>query len=242
MAPHGSFAPIGPNRAVANTKEISSVMFCDVDHKDPLNCNLLLARSQSKRIFVSGNRGLSMSTKKYLSIVAWFTLALVGAQYAWAQQVQDVNIVDQQGQVKVKIKNGKGNPVPTYNVDAPGVELFQKSLDFDFDPSAGGGARTFAVPPGKRLVIEFISAMIFIEQGRMTNFSISAYVNGNLAPHRLMFNEVSPWGIYASAYNVSQSLKVHADPAQDVLVGIGGTQPGDGVAHISISGYLVDVP
>lgn len=183
-----------------------------------------------------------MNTRKSLLTVASFAFALVGAQYAWAQQAQDVTIVGQTGQVKVKIKNGKNNPVPTYNVDAPGVELFQKSLDFDFNPIDGGGATTFAVPPGKRLVIEFISAMIFIEQGRMTNFSISAYVNGNLAPHRLMFNEVSPWGIYASAYNVSQSFKVYADPLQDVLINIGGTQPGDGVAQISISGYLVDVP
>jgi len=141
----------------------------------------------------------------------------------------------------VEVVNNENSPIPVHDVDKPTIQPFQKELNFDFNPANTGGGSSFVVPAGKRLVIEFVSGNIHLEQGKALSFSISANVNGTTAHHRLLLNELWPWGIYSMSYNVSQNLKIYADPLAEVLVYVNNTEGGDGCVFVSVSGYLVDL-
>lgn len=141
----------------------------------------------------------------------------------------------------VNVVNNENRPIPVYDVDKPAIQPFQEELNFNFDPAHTGGGSSFVVPAGKRLVIEFVSGNIHLEQGKATTFSISANVNGTTAPHRLLLNELWPWGIYSISYNVSQNMKIYADPLAEVLVYVNNTEGGNGSVFVSVSGYLVDL-
>ena len=141
----------------------------------------------------------------------------------------------------VEVINNESKPIPVFNVDTPSTQPFQKELNFDFNPASLGGGGSFVVPAGKRLVIEFVSGNILLEQGKAIDFAISANVNGTTAPHRLLLNELWPWGIYSISYNVSQSMKIYADPLAEVLVYVNNTEGGNGSVFVSISGYLEDL-
>ena len=144
--------------------------------------------------------------------------------------------------VPVKVVNDDSEPMPIFDVDKPSIQYFQQELDFNFDPTKTGGGSSFVVPEGKRLVIEFVSANIYLEQGKAVDFSIAASVNGVIAHHRLLLNELWPVGIYPITYNVSQNMRIYADPLAEVLVYVNNTDGGNGSVYVSISGYLVDLP
>ena len=141
---------------------------------------------------------------------------------------------------KVKVINNKNKPIPVFDVNTLSEQLFQAELNFDFNPADTGGGSSFVVPAGKRLIIEFVSGSIYLEQGKAIDFSISTSVSGTTAHHRLLLNELWPVGTYSISYNVSQNMKIYADPLAEVLVYVNNTEGGEGSVFVSISGYLVD--
>jgi hypothetical protein len=65
-------------------------------------------------------------------------------------------------------------------------------------------------------------------------------VNGAVVHRRLLLNERCPVGTHSISYNVSQNMKIYADPLAEVLVYVNNTGGGEGSVFVSISGYLVD--
>jgi hypothetical protein len=180
-----------------------------------------------------------MSTRKSLLNVVTFVFAFFGAQYVWAQQVQDVNIVDQNEAVKVKIKHisTSGGTVP---VTVDNREPFQ--IDLPYTPFSGGGvALSFVVPEGKRLVIEYVSgdALLSADAGIVSAFSITTYSYGGYVPHGLNYVDRGPTGPWASRYDAAQMTRLYADPQTDVRIGVVTSLGGDGQFAARVSGYLV---
>jgi hypothetical protein len=139
-----------------------------------------------------------------------------------------------------KVINNENRPIPVSDVNAPFEQPFQIELNFNFDPNHTGGGSSFVVPAGKRLIIEFVSGNIYLEQGKAVDFSLATNVSGTTAHHRLLLNELWPSGTYSISYNVSQNVKIYADPLAEVLVYVNNTEGGEGSVFVSISGYLVD--
>jgi hypothetical protein len=112
-------------------------------------------------------------------------------------------------------------------------------MNVDFDPTQLGQSVSFAVPAGKRLVIEYVSGNAFVDIGDAVVFSVSTTVNGVLAHHKLVLTPVGPSGGFAKGYTASQSLILYADSETDVTIYVGNTLGGRATMHASISGYLV---
>jgi len=117
--------------------------------------------------------------------------------------------------------------------------LIQKSLPLDFSVGNGFVAEnTFQVPAGKRLVIEWISAMQFVPQGSGGAFGITTQVGGEQAFHALAtFPSATTDGNVD--FTTSQVTRIYADP--DSVVRVSGTRSvnqGSQFGNFVFSGYL----
>jgi hypothetical protein len=144
---------------------------------------------------------------------------------------------------EVQVVNTENEPIPVYNVDEYDISAkqpFQEGFQIQFDPTQSGGGVSIPVPPGKRLVIEFVSGVVSVTIGKVATFFVKTTVNGNTAKHFLQPIETEPSG---GNYNwtVSQNVRLYADPQTDVQIFTNFTQSGSG-AFFSISGYLMDLP
>ncbi len=112
-------------------------------------------------------------------------------------------------------------------------------------------ADSFAVPTGKRLVIEIVSAEGTFEQAdnKLLTFSIGTTINGVSAAYALPFivqgaafsvtNSPNAYYYYAA----SQSLRLYADAGTPVSVKAFRVQTtASGGFTMNISGYLEDAP
>lgn len=132
-------------------------------------------------------------------------------------------------------------PIPVYDVNEPAMQPFQQELDFDFEPTQLGAGKSFFVPSGKRLVIEFVSANIGLSTSKAVSFAITTNANGTIAHHRLLLNELWPNSNFLNYYNVSQNMRIYADPGTEVNIHV-NSGGGEGSVFATISGYLVDFP
>src|SRR5687768_7673112 len=64
--------------------------------------------------------------------------------------------------VNVQVINSDTAPVQTQDVDNPAFQPFQHKQEFSYLEGSLGRAASVAVPPGKRLVIEFISVFAIL--------------------------------------------------------------------------------
>jgi hypothetical protein len=130
-----------------------------------------------------------------------------------------------------------GKPDPAQRVS---VEPFHISLEMV--PIAGGGGGTsFSLPAEKGLVIEFVSAQIMVnsDAGDVGAFDIKTTVKGERVPHSMMLSEDrGPMGGFPKHYDVSQQLRLYADPGTDVEFGVLTDLGGTGLFHVRVSGYL----
>ena len=177
-----------------------------------------------------------MSCKKCLvlavALCTALTSVLVGAESA------KIPVLKPSGRAKV----GRAPP------DRPGNEL--ATLAFQREVSIPLGARqntaSFRVPPGKRFVIEYVSANGFVPFGQTVLFSLQTSVNGEVAAHflvpsRFAFARVTiPDGELIRA---RQSMRVYADGGTEVTVNARRSGSwGGGSATVTVSGYLVHLP
>jgi|LGOV01.1.fsa_nt_gb hypothetical protein len=143
----------------------------------------------------------------------------------------------------VNVVNNENNPVPVYNVVEK--QPFHQELRFEFDPTQGGGGVVIPVPPEKRLVIEFVSGVVNIENienGRVLLFTLATYADGTYARHLLLPVKTEGAGGF-NYYTVSQNVRIYADPQTYVRLHTDYTPAGSvGAAIFTISGYLVDMP
>jgi len=132
------------------------------------------------------------------------------------------------------VVNTADNPVPVLarNVDNPARQPYQSAVN-SFDVL--GNAQFAAVPPGKRLVIEFVSARVTTDLGRQFTLYLT---NGASINHFLAKTLQGSEGI--DVYVVSQPIQMYVEAGQRPAF-----QSFDGIiseGRGAISGYLIDVP
>jgi hypothetical protein len=163
------------------------------------------------------------------------TLILVSSGHAAAQQ--DVNIV-----------NTVQNPVPTtpvgktlvQSVDEPARQPYQTSVFLNFDQ--GQFNQTISLPLGKRLVIEYVSAGMYVNSDRyITRVSIETAFNGSSINHFMLPTKTGTNPVIGNTFNVAQQTRLYTDNHLQVHVFPSSFSGVAGGAAVSISGYLVDI-
>jgi hypothetical protein len=173
-----------------------------------------------------------MNSRKISLIVASFIFTLVSAQYVWAQQ--RVSIVDQEGTVKVKVKN-----IPGVQIDPK--EPFQE----EWGPVPINQFGLLAVPIGKRAVIEFVSFSTGTDAlplSRVVGCSVRTTIDGISVEHR--FNPGSPLppgGGYGVTHRVNEAFRLYSDGGTTIgVICLNANTTGEYFA--SVSGYYTSAP
>lgn len=115
---------------------------------------------------------------------------------------------------------------------------FQESSDLELARGDVRADAAISVPAGKRLVIEYVSAIGFVPSGQSLSFSILTKLgNAPEKEHFLLTQKTS-----SGSYVASQLTRIYADSPQ-ATVRVDLNSPSDGGYHIkfTISGSLMDV-
>jgi hypothetical protein len=165
------------------------------------------------------------------------TTTVAGTVQAQQSGSWDVGIT---GTPTFQVGNVANNPVPGRDVDNPARQPFTKVVT---------DSNSFAVPSGKRLVIEYVSGGGFISTGQKfleVGFLFTALIDGDRAgvQHHFVpvFTGTQNTGMNQfDVYAVSQQTRIYVEPGGLVQ---GFLEKTSGVAGVSftVSGYLVDVP
>ena len=134
------------------------------------------------------------------------------------------------------------------SVDEPALHPYQTNVSLDFGLAPGTEGSTFKtvfLPPGKRLVIQYVSAGILLSGTKPDNFiaraSIATTFDGKTVTHlfvpTLRGSDVDSG---FRGYAIGEMTRLYTDNKFVVTV-IPNSLPNGGVAGVSISGYLVDI-
>jgi hypothetical protein len=140
---------------------------------------------------------------------------------------------------------GSGTPASPLSVASPAMQPFQTSFAVNFPPNLGEAVATVSVPPGKRLIIKFVSVRISVAVGATaTVYFLTTGGGANSASDHLALTQQGQVSPISSEFTASQPVEVFADPGtaiKFVFLRFPDASPiGDAVG--SIHGYLVDAP
>jgi hypothetical protein len=130
--------------------------------------------------------------------------------------------------------------VQTSAMKDPALSAFQKDLHIDGDATSG----SFAVPGNKRLVIEYLSIRATAENGtRFLSFDLRTTLNGDHVSHSVI-PAYSGSGVSHDLFILQNKVRIYADTdaGGEVRVGFNRGQNNSGIADITISGYMLDLP
>lgn len=129
--------------------------------------------------------------------------------------------------------------IQTSAMKDPALSAFQKDLHIDGDATSG----SFAVPSNKRLVIEYLSIRATAENGtRFVSFDLRTTVNGDEVRHSVI-PAYSGSGVSHDLFILQNQVRIYADTdSGGVSISFNRGQNNSGIADITISGYLLDLP
>ena len=168
------------------------------------------------------------------------TTTVAGTVQAQQSGIWDVGIT---GTPTFQIGNQTGNPVPSRDVDNPATQPFVEVLQ-----SSNPNNRSFQVPLGKRLVIEYVSGVGQIRSGQKilaVSLQTGLVINGQQIGVRHHFTPVlTGTKTFATAGNldtfvVSQQTRLYAEQGSTVELSTEVTEEGFGFT-VTVSGYFVD--
>ena len=131
-------------------------------------------------------------------------------------------------------------PIPAPSDQQP----FQASVEIQLPPGTGGQNGSVTVPKGKRLVIEYVSGEAFLPTGQKCLFSVITSLKGQTTGTR-HYLESAPYGKFGAPdyFRAAQLVRLYADPGTTVMLRADrDLAGGDGLARMSLSGYLINVP
>ena len=179
-----------------------------------------------------------MSKRILLSFACGVALLVALAPGVLAAPAVPVNVVNSP---VVTVGNAPGDPVPVLNVN-DGAQPFQEAIQIVLLAGARDDFATFAVPAGKRLVIEHFSALAQGPPGQRYMGWLTTTVNG-VTPfgNYLVFAQQTAGG-GAEAYTATQPMRVYADAGTTVRVWFsrGFDDTGGATFDANVSGYFVD--
>ena len=143
----------------------------------------------------------------------------------------------------VQLAYTPSNPLPVRDAD-PARQPFQNSASATQDEGTNGSTITIAtVPAGKRLVIEFLSAVAQMPPGQhlvVCQINTIAPPFGGLT-HELLINEQPAFVNGDALFRASQQVRLYANPGSQVrALMTRDSSAGQALFLATLSGYLVD--
>jgi hypothetical protein len=118
------------------------------------------------------------------------------------------------------------------------AQAFQTHVEVNVPANFAGQNGVFAVPKGKCLVIEYVSAEAFMPTGQKALFGIITTVGGTQVRHYLGTHAVTAFGAN-DYYWVSGPTSIYASPGTQVTLRADrDAATGAAVFRFSISGHL----
>jgi hypothetical protein len=136
---------------------------------------------------------------------------------------------------------------PIHDVDNAARQAVQFSAGVEFTDGFRDSGTTFnfTVPAGKRLVIETISARIFVPAGQQVVAQISTELNNSSAFVFLPFNFKFTEDLFPEDdYIATIPVRIYSDPGTrpSVLVRRNSTQGESASGSVQCFGYLINLP
>jgi len=132
----------------------------------------------------------------------------------------------------VTVVNPASNPVQARDIDNPAFQPFQATVVAAFNSPTV----LYAVPSGKRLVVEFFSSEIFGTSP--TRYLVSVAADPTQPGNVFMTHFFPP---PSSGIAIASPVRLYVAPGQALVVNAGGNAAGN-CCFISITGYLVNLP
>lgn len=151
------------------------------------------------------------------------------------------------GTAAVQVGNNAANPVLIRNVDNPVKQAVTFHAEVDLSDGSLGEANlnAFAVPAGKRLVLEYVSGGAFLQPGQkplvqvFTSFVTSGFFNLLTAVPQGNFSAV--FG-RPEAFTITQGLRLYSDGPYSVGIQLTRNESaGLAILQLTFAGYLVDL-
>ncbi len=118
-------------------------------------------------------------------------------------------------------------------------DAFQTHLEIVVPVSFGGENGVFKVPPGKCLVIDYVSGEAFMPNGQKALFGIITTAGGVQVRHYLGTNAAAAFG-GQDYFWVSGPVHIYADPGTNVTLRADrDIATGTATFRFSVSGHLV---
>ena len=129
------------------------------------------------------------------------------------------------------------------DVDNPALQPVQANANCFANSIDSCSVAILTVPPGKRLVIEYVSMAAAVPANQGATLTINTIAGGGEATQ---FFPLSPPAVPingATGTFLGQQVRIYADPGRTVLVGgLRTSTAGDARFDFGISGHLVNVP
>lgn len=168
-------------------------------------------------------------------------LANTGVRRTVAEEFKDVRVI-----------NTESMPALVRDIDHPAREPFQMEIDVQFnsDELQAQESVPITVPPGKRFVMEHVSATGIVPIGQKLHMSVAARFNNALTTHALIATPQGNTGAFGTKdiFTASQPLRAYVGGANvvtdQVIVVFAARNSIGGEANVSfgLSGYFIDVP
>ena len=146
--------------------------------------------------------------------------------------------------LNVNVINPSSAPVPVRDVDN-GMQPFQEERNISVSSGSGGGSDVVvAVPSGKRLVIESVTARVNLAQGDTPALELVVRAGPpHEHEHYILVSFQGQAGDGRVLYVGTHDLRAYADPETNVRVQFGRSNADSPAsASVTVSGYFVDVP
>jgi hypothetical protein len=127
-------------------------------------------------------------------------------------------------------------PLTAFTIPLAPSEPFQQQVYVTIDDTTTGSLRSFNVPDGKRLVIEHVGGMVYLDAGQ---FARAIEVRTDYgASFGLVANKVSdqPDDVYV----INSPMKLYADQIVEFKISRAPASAGSSLSVFSVSGYLVN--
>jgi hypothetical protein len=181
---------------------------------------------------------MNSSKAKGFLLVGPCSLALVAAfasaGYVLAEAAKDVNVVNQP-----TVTVDSTQPVNVRDVDSPGRTPFQVSHFLVMDSATQSTETTFSVPAGKRLIIEFVSAITILPETQKLLLLLRH--DAGTVPFAAIPLQLVGRFADSDEYASSQLVRLYAEPESTLTIFAYRNEIGGGVQIVvTVVGHLVD--
>jgi hypothetical protein len=143
----------------------------------------------------------------------------------------------------VRVASSAADPLLVRDAD-DAQQPFQRGAFVIVAAGASNGSQRITVPPGKRLVLEYVSFLGLAELGQTLFAHLETHRSGSQELSALL--TLSPGGRYVSgndSFTANQQLRLYVDGGAEIACFVsraGGSDQAQG--QFVLSGYLVDLP